>query len=119
MLSTSVGISTAHVSFIQQKLGPATSDEKEFNFNNIITHNALPLIQDVFGNQVIQKLFAHGTQIQKTASANTMDGHVLRIPLPMYWCHVVQRTNPLSPGNIFSQSDTLFLPDLGFRNIFP
>lgn len=79
--------------FIQQKLESATSDEKEFIFNEIVPHNALQLIQDVFGNYVIQKLFEYGTQIQKTALANTMDGHVLQLSLQMYGCRVVQKVD--------------------------
>jgi len=77
--------------FIQQKLESATSDEKEIIFNEIVPHNALQLIQDVFGNYVIQKLFEYGTQIQKTALANTMEGHVLQLSLQMYGCRVVQK----------------------------
>jgi len=88
--------------FIQQKLESATSDEKEIIFNEIVPHNALQLIQDVFGNYVIQKLFEYGTQIQKTALANTMDGHVLQLSLQMYGCRVVQKVNPLSPGDVVS-----------------
>ena len=79
--------------FIQQKLESATSDEKEIIFSEIVPHNALQLIQDVFGNYVIQKLFEYGTQIQKTALANTMEGHVLQLSLQMYGCRVVQKVN--------------------------
>ena len=82
--------------FIQQKLESATSDEKEIIFNEIVPRNALQLIQDVFGNYVIQKLFEYGTQIQKTALANTMDGHVLQLSLQMYGCRVVQKVNHIS-----------------------
>ncbi|KAI6099869.1 ARM repeat-containing protein [Pisolithus croceorrhizus] len=63
--------------FIQQKLETATSEEKQIVFDEIVPHNALQLIQDVFGNYVIQKLFEHGTQVQKTILANTMEGHIL------------------------------------------
>lgn len=93
--------------FIQQKLETATSEEKQIVFDEIIPDNALQLIQDVFGNyvscsrsssdtglilkQVIQKLFEHGTQVQKTVLANTMEGHVLPLSLQMYGCRVVQK----------------------------
>ena len=95
--------------FIQQKLESATSEEKQIVFDEIIPDNALQLIQDVFGNyvgltgesfelesdlgtlQVIQKLFEHGTQIQKTVLANTMEGHILTLSLQMYGCRVVQK----------------------------
>ncbi|KAI0950570.1 hypothetical protein AcV7_008993 [Taiwanofungus camphoratus] len=77
--------------FIQQKLETATSEEKQVVFDEIVPHNALQLIQDVFGNYVIQKLFEHGTQVQKTMLANTMEGHILPLSLQMYGCRVVQK----------------------------
>ena len=93
--------------FIQQKLETATSDEKQTVFDEIVPHNALQLIQDVFGNyvscgqsylgtdlilkQVIQKLFEHGTQVQKTVLANAMEGHILPLSMQMYGCRVVQK----------------------------
>ncbi|KIJ69377.1 hypothetical protein HYDPIDRAFT_80004 [Hydnomerulius pinastri MD-312] len=77
--------------FIQQKLETATSEEKQVVFDEIVPDNALQLIQDVFGNYVIQKLFEHGTQVQKTFLANTMEGHVLPLSLQMYGCRVVQK----------------------------
>ena len=77
-------------------------------FDEIVPDNALQLIQDVFGNyvraflllvvdlvltlpQVIQKLFEHGTQVQKTVLASTMEGHILPLSLQMYGCRVVQK----------------------------
>jgi len=77
--------------FIQQKLETASSDEKEVIFNEIVPHNALQLIQDVFGNYVIQKLFEYGTQVQKISLASTMETHVLQLSLQMYGCRVVQK----------------------------
>ncbi|KAF8522285.1 ARM repeat-containing protein [Hysterangium stoloniferum] len=77
--------------FIQQKLETATSDEKQIVFDEIVPNNALQLIQDVFGNYVIQKLFEHGTQVQKTQLASTMEGHILALSLQMYGCRVVQK----------------------------
>ncbi|PFH54339.1 hypothetical protein AMATHDRAFT_135939 [Amanita thiersii Skay4041] len=77
--------------FIQQKLETATSEEKQIVFDEIVPDNTLQLIQDVFGNYVIQKLFEHGTQVQKTLLANTMEGHILALSLQMYGCRVVQK----------------------------
>lgn len=77
--------------FIQQKLETATSEERQLIFDEIVPQNALQLIQDVFGNYVIQKLFEHGTQIQKTILASTMEGHILPLSLQMYGCRVVQK----------------------------
>ncbi|KZT09429.1 ARM repeat-containing protein, partial [Laetiporus sulphureus 93-53] len=77
--------------FIQQKIETASTEEKQVIFDEIVPHNALQLIQDVFGNYVIQKLFEHGTQVQKTILANTMEGHILPLSLQMYGCRVVQK----------------------------
>ncbi|CCM02367.1 uncharacterized protein FIBRA_04462 [Fibroporia radiculosa] len=77
--------------FIQQKLETATADERQVIFDEIVPHNVLQLIQDVFGNYVIQKLFEHGTQVQKTILANAMESHVLPLSLQMYGCRVVQK----------------------------
>ena len=50
--------------------------------------------------QVIQKLFEHGTQVQKTVLANTMEGHVLMLSLQMYGCHVVHHISRGTGGLI-------------------
>ncbi|KAJ7790121.1 armadillo-type protein [Mycena olivaceomarginata] len=63
--------------FIQDELPKASSEERQSVFDEIVPGNTLQLIQDVFGNYVIQKLFEHGTQAQKTVLANTMEGNVL------------------------------------------
>ncbi|KAF8628339.1 hypothetical protein AX15_003881 [Amanita polypyramis BW_CC] len=78
--------------FIQQKLETATSEEKQIIFDEIVPDSSLQLVQDVFGNYVVQKLFEHGTQVQKTLLANTMEGHILALSLQMYGCRVVQKT---------------------------
>ncbi|KAJ3489071.1 hypothetical protein NLI96_g2381 [Meripilus lineatus] len=77
--------------FIQQKLETATTDEKQRVFDEVVPQHALPLIQDVFGNYVIQKLFEHGTSHQRSQLATCMDGHILTLSLQMYGCRVVQK----------------------------
>ncbi|KAH7103882.1 ARM repeat-containing protein [Auriculariales sp. MPI-PUGE-AT-0066] len=77
--------------FIQQKLEASTTEEKQVVFDEIVPSSALQLIQDVFGNYVIQKLFEHGSPVQKTALAKTMEGHILQLSLQMYGCRVVQK----------------------------
>ncbi|KAK5162781.1 mRNA binding protein puf3, partial [Cryomyces antarcticus] len=62
--------------FIQQKLETANSDEKDRVFREL-QPNLLQLMQDVFGNYVIQKFFEHGDQSQKKVIANKMKGQVL------------------------------------------
>ncbi|KAF9264666.1 ARM repeat-containing protein [Marasmius fiardii PR-910] len=77
--------------FIQQKLETASSEEKQSVFDEIVPDNTLQLVQDVFGNYVIQKIFEHGTQVQKTRLANAMEGHVFPLSMQMYGCRVVQK----------------------------
>ncbi|KAK5167251.1 hypothetical protein LTR04_000102 [Oleoguttula sp. CCFEE 6159] len=62
--------------FIQQKLETANSDEKDRVFREL-QPNLLQLMQDVFGNYVIQKFFEHGDQSQKKVIANKMKGQAL------------------------------------------
>ncbi|KAJ7343436.1 armadillo-type protein [Mycena albidolilacea] len=77
--------------FIQDELPKASSEERQSVFDEIVPGNTLQLIQDVFGNYVIQKLFEHGTQAQKTVLANTMEGNVLYLSCNLYGCRVVQK----------------------------
>lgn len=46
--------------------------------------------------QVIQKLYEHGTQIQKTVLANIMKGRVLAFSCHRYGCRVVQKVTSVS-----------------------
>lgn len=77
--------------FIQQKIETADEEEKQIIFDEIMPQNALKLIQDVFGNYVIQKFFEHGNELQKNLLAKAMEGHVLPLSLQMYGCRVVQK----------------------------
>ncbi|KAG8901134.1 hypothetical protein FRB99_005550, partial [Tulasnella sp. 403] len=77
--------------FIQQRLESATSEEKQQVFDEIVPDHALPLMTDVFGNYVIQKLFEYGTMVQKDILVGTMSGHILALSLQMYGCRVVQK----------------------------
>ena len=76
--------------FIQQKLETANSEVKDRIFQEL-QGDALPLMQDVFGNYVIQKFFEHGDQTQKKILAGKMKGHVLALANQMYACRVVQK----------------------------
>jgi mRNA-binding protein PUF3 len=76
--------------FIQQKLETANSEVKEKIFKELES-NSLQLMQDVFGNYVIQKFFEHGDQTQKKILAGKMKGHVLALANQMYACRVVQK----------------------------
>ena len=65
-------------------------EEKERVFREIYPES-LQLMQDVFGNYVIQKFFEHGDQSQKKGLANKMKGNMLQLSLQMYGCRVVQK----------------------------
>ncbi|KAI0093927.1 armadillo-type protein [Irpex rosettiformis] len=77
--------------FIQQRLETATDDERQAIFDEIMPQYALQLIQDVFGNYVIQKFLEYGTTLQKAVLVSCMQGHVLLLSLQMYGCRVVQK----------------------------
>ncbi|KAI0818735.1 armadillo-type protein [Irpex lacteus] len=77
--------------FIQQRLETATDDERQAIFDEIMPQHALQLIQDVFGNYVIQKFLEHGNVLQKAVLVSCMQGHVLLLSLQMYGCRVVQK----------------------------
>ncbi|TFL07634.1 armadillo-type protein [Pterulicium gracile] len=85
--------------FIQQKLEQATGEEKQAIFDEILPGNALQLIQDVFGNYVIQKLFEYGAPAHKVALAQAMEGHLLDLSLQMYGCRVVQKAFECVPAD--------------------
>jgi mRNA-binding protein PUF3 len=80
--------------FIQQKLETANSEVKEKIFKELES-NSLQLMQDVFGNYVIQKFFEHGDQTQKKILASKMKGNVSTLANQMYACRVVQKVRLL------------------------
>lgn len=53
--------------------------------------DAMPLMTDVFGNYVAQKMFEYGTAAQRTQMVESMEGQVLELSLHMYGCRVVQK----------------------------
>ncbi|KAF7294896.1 PUM-HD domain-containing protein [Mycena indigotica] len=77
--------------FIQTELNDATSEEIQSVFDEIVPDNTLHLIQDVFGNYVIQKLLEHGTQAHKDALVGAMEGHIIYLSSNVYGCRVVQK----------------------------
>lgn len=79
---------------IQQKLETANGDDKEQIFREILPES-FPVMTDIFGNYVIQKLFEHGDQWQKKNLANHMKGHVHKLTKQMYGCRVVQKVPSL------------------------
>ncbi|KAF7298591.1 Pumilio like protein [Mycena indigotica] len=70
------------------KLNSATSEEIQCVFDEIDPDNTLHLIQDVFGNYVIQKLLEHGTQAHKDTLVGAMEGHIIYLSSNVYGCRV-------------------------------
>jgi mRNA-binding protein PUF3 len=60
-----------------------------------IEPNAIPLMEDVFGNYVLQKLFEYGDQVQKKKLANAMKGKVIKLSMQNFACRVVQKVSRL------------------------
>jgi len=87
--------------FIQDKLMTANSEVKERIFREL-EPNSLQLMQDVFGNYVIQKFFEHGDQSQKKALAARMKGYVVKLSNQMYACRVVQKVCALFTVDVTS-----------------
>lgn len=73
--------------FIQQRLEMG-SDEDRRTVMHELGHNLLPLMMDVFGNYVIQKLFEVCDQDQKAHLASKMEGNLVQLSLEMYGCRV-------------------------------
>ncbi|KAJ4010477.1 mRNA binding protein puf3 [Fusarium irregulare] len=76
--------------FIQHKLSTARSDEKDVVFEEI-GPNMVPLMMDVYGNYVIQKLIEHGSQAQKARVVEAAKTHVLTLSRNPFGCRVVQK----------------------------
>ncbi|CAG7560840.1 unnamed protein product [Fusarium equiseti] len=76
--------------FIQNKLSTARSDEKDVVFDEIGA-NMVPLMMDVYGNYVIQKLIEHGSQAQKARVVEAAKTHVLTLSRNSFGCRVVQK----------------------------
>jgi len=72
------------------KLETANSEERERVFVEIL-RDIIPLMKDLFGNYVVQKMFEHGDQSQKRMMVNKMKGHVLDLTTQVYGCRVVQK----------------------------
>jgi hypothetical protein len=76
--------------FLQSVMSQASTQDKAQIFDELYP-NALPLMQDVFGNYVIQKFFEHGDQMQKRMLGNLMVNQVQAFTFNMYGCRVVQK----------------------------
>ncbi len=56
-----------------------------------ITEPNTSLMNDVFGNYVVQKFLDYGTDEQKTRMASLIKGNVKMLSLQVYGCRVIQK----------------------------
>ena len=76
--------------FIQQRLEVCSDAEKQIVFDEILPV-ANPLMIDVFGNYVLQKLFEYGAPEQVESLALLVTGQAVDLAMQSYGCRVVQK----------------------------
>lgn len=76
--------------FIQQLLETATEAEKADIFAEI-EYSAANLMNDLYGNYVIQKFFEFGNSYQIQLLCDLLKGNVLTLSFQTYGCRVVQK----------------------------
>mmetsp|Transcript_21964 Transcript_21964/g.44037 ORF Transcript_21964/g.44037 Transcript_21964/m.44037 type:complete len:862 (+) Transcript_21964:179-2764(+) len=76
--------------FIQQRLEVADPVEKQAVMEEVLPaiHD---LLNDVFGNYVVQKLFEFGTESLLKDLKGALEGNMLKLSLQMYGCRVTQK----------------------------
>eukprot|EP01063_Lacrimia_lanifica_P019313 TRINITY_DN2648_c0_g1_i1.p1 TRINITY_DN2648_c0_g1~~TRINITY_DN2648_c0_g1_i1.p1 ORF type:complete len:894 (+),score=235.46 TRINITY_DN2648_c0_g1_i1:465-3146(+) len=62
-----------------------------------LSAEGLPLMTDVFGNYVIQKILEHGTDRHREGIIGKMEGNVVKLTLQTYGCRVVQKSLETCP----------------------
>ncbi|KXN89244.1 hypothetical protein AN958_05998 [Leucoagaricus sp. SymC.cos] len=77
--------------FIQTKLENAGIEKIRAVYDEIVPTYAMKLMQDVFGNYVIQKLMDFGTQDQRAGLARIVENEIVDLSLNVYGCRVVQK----------------------------
>eukprot|EP00879_Flechtneria_rotunda_P003766 GHRR01004005.1.p1 GENE.GHRR01004005.1~~GHRR01004005.1.p1 ORF type:complete len:548 (+),score=217.70 GHRR01004005.1:2432-4075(+) len=82
--------------FIQQKLDTLSLEELEAAFAEIAP-KGLMLMNDVFGNYVIQKFLDMNVEAHRQELAQQMKGQVLSLSLQLYSCRVIQKALEVLP----------------------
>lgn len=82
--------------FIQHQLESAPAGDCQLVFAELQPY-APRLMDDVFGNYVIQKFLEHGTEAQRALLLAQLTGRVLPLSLQMYGCRVVQKALEVLP----------------------
>ncbi|KAJ9434738.1 Pumilio-like protein 2, partial [Diplonema papillatum] len=65
---------------IQRRLEHNAATDLDIVYYELLD-TALPLMTDVFGNYVIQKILEHGTELHQEGIVTAMEGHVVRLTL--------------------------------------
>ncbi len=76
--------------FIQQQLETCSAEDKQRVFEDILPHS-YTLMEDVYGNYVIQKFFDHGAPEHVRILADHLRGHMIELSMQMYGCRVIQK----------------------------
>lgn len=76
--------------FIQQQLEICSAEDKQRVFEDILPHS-YSLMEDVYGNYVIQKFFDHGAPEHVRILADHLRGHMIELSMQMYGCRVIQK----------------------------
>ena len=76
--------------FVQQRIEVCSDLEKQMVFDEVLPV-AGPLMTDVFGNYVLQKMFEYGTPDQCESLAALLTGQAVHLAMQMYGCRVAQK----------------------------
>jgi len=82
--------------FIQFKMETATPEEKELLVREV-AEDSVGLMQDTFGNYVMQNFLEHTSTDLRLILGNTMKGHMVELSSQAHGCRVVQRAILLLP----------------------
>ena len=83
--------------FIQQQIELANAEDNQMLFKELLPA-AHVLMEDRFGNYIIQKFFDFGSDEQKLALLQKLQGHVLSLSTHTYGCRVMQKAIEMSPS---------------------
>ena len=83
--------------FIQQKLEICNDATKAIVFAELIP-KTLDIVDDLFGNYVMQKLLLHGSPEQRMGIITSLRGHALELSCKMYGCRVIQKAFEMADG---------------------
>jgi len=98
--------------FVQFKMETASVMEKQTLVDEVAV-DAIGLMQDTFGNYVLQNFLEHATEDQRYTLGRTMKGHMVQLSSQAHGCRVVQRAILLLPRPLRNEllAELLMQPD--------